>query len=61
MKEHVEQCYHQNCEHADEIIILYNLFKNTKKQDPINFIVRRNVQDLSKIETDCYKGAKINT
>lgn len=46
---------------VDEIIILYDLFKNNQKQDPVTLIVRRNVKGLPKLETDCYLGSKINS
>ena len=61
MKEHVEQCFHPSCEMVEEIIILYDLFKNSQKQDPVTLIVRRNVKGLPKLETDCYLGSKINS
>ncbi len=60
MKKHVEICYHPHCEQTDEIIILYRLFHNHEKQDQLTLIVRKNVQGLPKIETDCYLGSKIN-
>lgn len=60
MKEHVEKCYHPHCEQVGEIIMIYNLFQNSDKQDLLTLIVRRNVKGLPKIETDCYEGSKIN-